>query len=115
MTRINLGIAPYELCDQHLLAEYRELPRMRAFAMKRLAKYGGPGPRPEHFTLGTGHMAFFLPYGLSLEYRWRCLKREMEFRGFRPALNWPDGYPFMDAVPPIAEVRAARPLLQAGR
>jgi len=28
MTRINIGILPHDLTDQHLLAEFRELPRI---------------------------------------------------------------------------------------
>lgn len=32
ITRINIGISPSELCDQMLIACYRELPRMVAFA-----------------------------------------------------------------------------------
>ena len=51
MTRINC-IPPDELCDKHLGAEYRELPRV--FALAR------PGRNlPANYTLGKGHVLFF--------------------------------------------------------
>lgn len=112
MTRINLGIKPAELCDQHLIAEYRELPRMRAFAQSRLDRLNGPGPRPEAPTLGTGHMAYFTPYGVSLEQRFTALVEEMRYRGFEPNLAWRP-YPdrFNQVISPEHE-RQGRRLLQ---
>lgn len=110
MTRINIGINPEELCDQHLIAEYRELPRMRAFALKRLARYHDIGPCPTKFTLGTGHMAFFVPYGHYLETRWKSLCAEMQYRGFHVSFSWID-YPFnhhMDTM----HIAKGRELLQ---
>ena len=51
MTRINV-IPPSELCDKHLLAEYRELPRV--FALAR------PDAQiPPLYVLGKGHVTFF--------------------------------------------------------
>jgi hypothetical protein len=84
VTRINLGVNPSELCDQMLLASYRELPRMNAFALKRLEKYDGAGPCPELPTLGTGHMAYFLPYGIWLKDHYTEIIRELLGRGFKP-------------------------------
>jgi Pyrimidine dimer DNA glycosylase len=84
MTRINLGVQPSELCDQMLIAAYRELPRMTALAIQRLEKYHGPGPGPDRPTLGIGHMAYFLPYGLWLVDHYSMLVSEMLFRGFSP-------------------------------
>lgn len=56
MTRINL-IAPAELCDQHLLAEHRELTRIpNAVAKRKFSLLG----QPEDYKLGTGHVRFFL-------------------------------------------------------
>lgn len=111
MTRINIGIDPSELCDQHLVAEYRELPRMRAFALARLAKYGNCGPRPELPTLGHGHMAYFLPFGLFLSERFESLASEMRLRGFTPALGWRD-YPWGGDIPSLHLVVAV-PFLMA--
>ena len=60
MTRINL-IDPQNLTDQHLLAEYRELPRI--FGDVRNLQLKNLTPRdvniPREFVLGTGHMTFF--------------------------------------------------------
>ena len=50
MTRINVGICEEELCDQHLVAEYRELPRLFGHIPK--------GPIPGCFTLGRGHVNY---------------------------------------------------------
>ena len=51
MTRINC-IPPRELCDKHLGAEYRELPRV--FSLARPDRV-----IPPHYTLGKGHVLFF--------------------------------------------------------
>lgn len=99
MTRINLGIMPQELCDQHLVAEYRELPRMFTFANDRLKKYNSAGPCPSSFTLNTGHMSYFIPYGTFLSTRWKELCLEMDYRGIVVNLKW-RGYPsqFMNDI-----------------
>ena len=43
MTRLNFGVHPRELCDQHVVAEYKELPRAFSFGDRTI-----PGP----FRLG---------------------------------------------------------------
>lgn len=91
MTRINLGILPAELCDQHLLAEYRELPRV-AIVAKRHDK-SGDCKFPELPTLGTGHVLYFVPYGKTLQRRWEALRAELVLRDFSPTLGW-RGYPW---------------------
>lgn len=93
MTRINAGIITSELCDQMLLAEYRELPRMVAFCQKRLDKYGDIGPHFYNPTLGTGHMSYFLPYGNTLCLRYSSIVHEMCIRGFSPSYVIPLRYP----------------------
>lgn len=82
MTRINLGVEPKELCDQMLVAEYKELPRMATLARRHILVYKGTGPRPALPMLGEGHMAYFLPYGKYLETRQDALITEMRRRGF---------------------------------
>jgi hypothetical protein len=112
VTRINVGIFPYELCDAHLIAEARELPRMAAFAKLRFVTTG-LNKIPIAPTLSKGHMAFFLPYGLWLKYRHDSLKREMRYRGFTVKEYdtdiWAD-YPWSALMPPPLE-EAGRPLL----
>ena len=60
MTRINL-IDVELLSDQHLIAEYRELPRIYGDVRELLSK--GTNVRdikfPSSFVLGRGHMTFF--------------------------------------------------------
>lgn len=73
MTRINVGINPVDLCDQMLLAEYRELPR--CFNIRTNAEIN-------QFCLGEGHLLWCAKYQWSLRYRHMQLCKEMLFRGF---------------------------------
>jgi hypothetical protein len=94
MTRINIGIEPYELCDQMLLAEYRELPRVRTLAINRINKN-----IPNRFTLGKGHVLYFLDKGRYLKYRWEMLCNEMRYRNFNVMMSWreyPEKYSVID-------------------
>ena len=80
MTRINL-IPPEELCNQHLLAEWRELPRMAQFS-----KTTKNPIIPKTYVLGAGHMKFFLNKPSFLEDRHIRLTEELVKRGFRLSL-----------------------------
>lgn len=56
MTRINV-VPVEELCDQHLLAEHRELTRIpNAVARGRFSLLG----QPADYKLGEGHVRFSL-------------------------------------------------------
>ena len=79
MTRINVGIYPRELCDQHLIAEYKELPR--AFAL-RFGEYRTDTPK--NFCLGRGHVLWCGAHAVSLMHRFDALVAEMQARGFNP-------------------------------
>lgn len=79
MTRINV-IPPEELTDQHLLAEYRELPRV--FALSRNARPSNLVSTPPTYTLGTGHVRFFYPRTGFLARRQRGLILELLDRGY---------------------------------
>ncbi len=81
MTRINC-ISPAELTDKHLIAEYRELPRLRN-AYPRKSPVNSPGK----YCLGRGHVMFFLDKGLFLTKRHAMLVNEMKRRGF--VVNYP--------------------------
>ena len=77
MTRINC-IPVQELVDKHLLAEYRELPRV--FGLARL-----PAPSevfPTEYTLGTGHVKFFYNKLEYLNKRFLSIVGELNQRGF---------------------------------
>ena len=78
MTRINC-IPVQELVDKHLLAEYRELPRV--FGLARL-----PAPSevfPTEYTLGTGHVKFFYNKLEYLRKRYEELYQECLNRDFK--------------------------------
>jgi deoxyribonuclease (pyrimidine dimer) len=85
MTRINI-VAPSELSRQHLVAEYRELPRI--FNLVRKAIVRGEQPRLDEiptYTLGRGHVRFFYPRLGFLADRQAALVAEMIHRGYAPA------------------------------
>lgn len=82
MTRINL-VPVSELSDQHLIAEYRELPRI--FNLVLNAQYKGKHPLDfkisDTYLLGTGHVTFFYDKLIFLQKRLKeitqeCIKRQ---------------------------------------
>lgn len=74
MTRINTTGSQY-LTDEHLLAEWRELPRVFHLAID-------DRPLPPAYTLGAGHMRFFLARLGWLGRRHAALTAELERRGY---------------------------------
>lgn len=85
MTRINC-VPPTELTVKHLVAEYRELPRV--FGLVRLAIARGELPddprNPVAYTLGKGHIRFFYARLGYLTRRQQALVAEMRRRGYQP-------------------------------
>ena len=79
MTRINVGIPPAELVNQHLIAEHREIKRIPNCIAK--GKYNMDGI-PDKFKLGTGHVKFFYNKLLYLKNRYTSLYNECIKRGF---------------------------------
>ena len=79
MTRINVGIPPTELINQHLIAEHREIKRIPNCIAK--GKYNMEGI-PDKFKLGTGHVKFFYNKLLYLKKRYISLYNECIKRGF---------------------------------
>jgi deoxyribonuclease (pyrimidine dimer) len=88
MTRINC-VPVDQLCREHLVAEYRELPRLA----KRAAQKHTKNPNfvsPDSYRLGRGHMDFFVDKGKYLARRFSELVEEMKARGYNPAhLTYP--------------------------
>lgn len=88
MTRINL-IDPRYLRREHLVAEYRELPRVLTLA--KAAKFRGEQPddkrNPQTYTLGLGHVRFFYPRLRFLLNRHAALVREMDVRGYNAKIR----------------------------
>lgn len=81
MTRVNIGVPPSELCDQHLLAEYRELPRCVAHTKRAIQEDRGP----REFCLGTGHVLWCARNPDLLVKRFNEIVGELWSRGFRPS------------------------------
>lgn len=86
MTRVNV-VPVTELSRQHLVAEYRELPRL--FNLVRAAYWRGATGQMyrdayPHYRMGVGHVLFF--YGRLGFVVERCiqLKDEMLRRGYNP-------------------------------
>ncbi|MBV0892473.1 pyrimidine dimer DNA glycosylase/endonuclease V [Paracoccus sp. Z118] len=88
MTRINC-IPPQELSGPHLVAEYRELPRIFTLVRAAIARGETPGdPRnPAEYRLGAGHVRFFYPRLGYLARRQAALVAEMLARGYAPGFT----------------------------
>ena len=89
MTRINL-VPPEELCDQHLLAEHRELTRIPNAVAK--GKYHLKG-QPAEYKLGEGHVRFFFNKLAFLKKRYDALHAECKARGFNVQYIWNETLP----------------------
>lgn len=91
MTRINL-VLPSIMTRGHLLAEYRELPRVFAYVeaahLRGLKPDTLPGV-PSRYVLGRGHVKFFYDKLRWLVRRQCHLVIEMKRRGYRPAYSDP--------------------------
>lgn len=81
MTRINVGIKPQQLTDEHLLAEYREIQRLPSY-YRRAVVSGSINRIPEKPCLGKGHVLFFLDKWFYIHLRVVALREELKSRGF---------------------------------
>lgn len=83
MTRINV-VAVQDLSDKHLLAEYKELPRIFTAVLKHQANNKKPLDFniPAKYKLGTGHVTFFYDKCLWLRKRYAQIYAELSVRGF---------------------------------
>ncbi len=92
MTRINC-VPPSELTQQHLVAEYRELPRVFGMVLGMIER-GTTDPAlaaiPPTYRMGTGHMKFFTDKLGYLLKRQKALIAEMQARGYKPNHTNPD-------------------------
>lgn len=87
MTRINC-VPVSELSDRHLVAEYRELPRVYALSAAALGRGETPNDHPDEYFLGKGHVKFFYSRLGYIRKRQRQLIQEMRRRGFQ--VNYPE-------------------------
>ena len=101
MTRINC-IEPKLLSNKHIVAEYREMLRLRHVWPRKTGV-----SVPSSYRLGKGHVTFFYDKGAYLAKRHEELRNEMASRGFTANYeldlsNWPqdvmnDWLPTVDA------------------
>lgn len=85
MTRINL-VPPSELADQHLMAEYREMPMVPAALRRSLRTRKVEDIMkgiPKEFTLNKGHVTFFYDKMTYLKKRYDIIRNELKARGFK--------------------------------
>ena len=87
MTRINV-VPVEELCDQHLLAEHRELTRIPNGILSGKLKTYYPD-QPKEYTLGPGHVKFFVNKLDWLLVRYIRLDQECKIRGFKVVFKFP--------------------------
>lgn len=85
MARVNVGINPAFLSDQHLIAESVEITMIVGSLKKD--KWFIKGSVPDKFCLGTGHINFFKPKILYLKDRLTEVNNEMVNRGFKPGTS----------------------------
>ena len=81
MTRINV-IDPKDLTDQHLMAEYRELPMVMGSLRRSLKSKRGLPKIPNQYTLNAGHVTFFYNKGKFLYNRYQLLIKHLQERGY---------------------------------
>jgi len=94
MTRINL-VDPAVLCDQHLLAEFRELTRIPNAVLGGKFK---SSEIPVSYTVrtndnqegGKGHVLFFTNKLKFLHIRYESLYRECQLRKLNVTYIWPN-------------------------
>jgi hypothetical protein len=86
MTRINC-VPVQELHGKHLVAEYRELPRVYALAVAAYARGERPADHPAVYRLGAGHVKFFYSRLGYVTKRHRQLIAEMLRRGYNPTYS----------------------------
>lgn len=85
MTRINC-VDPQTLHTKHLVAEYREIPRIFALVRKHY-KSNKLLSAPSSYTLGTGHVKFFYDKLKYISNRYSSLIDEMRRRGYNPSYS----------------------------
>lgn len=80
MARVNVGVNPMFLSDQHLIAESVEITMITGSFRKN--EYRIVSEIPKQFSLGKGHMNFFKDKLLYLDKRLHSVNAEMRRRGF---------------------------------
>ena len=82
MARVNIGVDPKYLSDQHLIAESVEITMITGGLRKN--GYEIKSPVPKKFRMGTGHINFFKNKLKYLKNRLEAVNAEMRRRNFKP-------------------------------
>lgn len=82
MARVNVGVDPKLLSDQHLVAESVEITMITGDL--RSNGYLIKSEVPTKFPMGKGHMNFFKNKLVYLKRRINAVNNEMKRRGFNP-------------------------------
>jgi len=85
MARVNVGIDPAYLTDQHLIAESVEITMITGGLRKN--GYVIKSPVPSKLALGAGHINFFKNKILYLSKRLKVVNNEMRNRGMNPGTH----------------------------
>jgi deoxyribonuclease (pyrimidine dimer) len=88
MARVNVGINPKYLADQHLIAESVEITMITGGLRKH--NYQIKSDIPSIFVFGKGHINFFKNKLLYLAHRLEEVNKEMHSRGFRASTQIDD-------------------------
>lgn len=81
MTRINSAIPVKNLTDEHLFAEHREIKRL-PYCLNKAIKSGSINRIQPNFTLGKGHVTFFLDKMGFIKDRYDSIYNELLVRHF---------------------------------
>lgn len=95
MARVNSGVEPRLLADQHLIAESVEITMI--VGSLRINNYEIKGKVPDRYTLGKGHINFFKDKLVYLKRRLEEVNQEIRRRGYNPGTKldldeFPDKY-----------------------
>lgn len=92
MTRINAHIPPETLCNQHLLAEYREILRVVTLSLRKADKKGKEMLKeiPTEFKLGGGHVTFFYDKLKYIHLRFESIRKELINRNIAVSFDFDD-------------------------
>jgi hypothetical protein len=82
MARVNIGVNPKHLSDQHLIAESVEITMITGGLRKN--GYEIKSSVPKTFRMGTGHINFFKNKLVYLKKRLESVNKEMRRRNFNP-------------------------------
>jgi deoxyribonuclease (pyrimidine dimer) len=99
MTRINC-VPVEDLHHKHLVAEYRELPRIFGLVFSAYKRGERAGHKvPPKYLLGTGHVRFFYNKLAWLSGRFDLLVAEMLRRGYSPKFTMSQRETWQDKIP----------------